>query len=322
MFKKIITLLTILFAFTCQTSSASPEKSLEWTGPEDLFEIVDQASLGSCQSFSFTAFMEFIIYHETGQKIKLSEKHLAYYLLNEMIDEFYNEENNGTYLSFPILPKLSHAEDSIIIDVINKYGLIPSEIYPYRNLSTQINVKLFNQIFENPTTSYSNQEYHYFLDKAFLSPPPTHSDITNFEFSKDRFHIYLNIRTSSETRNSNYHINSIAEAQETGIYYFKRAKDKGIDFSALPSDAILTKIIESLNKHIPVNMAGHEGNIARFSDGGGGGHMMLIVGYQEKEGKIFFKIRNSRGKGYGYNGYYYVDADTLLANLYWITTYE
>src|SRR5437867_1122950 len=53
-------------------------------------DIANQSPLGACQSFAMAAWLDYIFYFKTGKVITLSEKQLAYKLLQYMTDEFWD----------------------------------------------------------------------------------------------------------------------------------------------------------------------------------------------------------------------------------------
>jgi C1A family cysteine protease len=55
---------------------------------------------------------------------------------------------------------------------------------------------------------------------------------------------------------------------------------------------------------------------------GGGGHAMVIVGYQKSGDRLFFKLRNSWGTEIGQGGYNIVEDTVLLPNLLEVTVLE
>ncbi len=57
------------------------------------------------------------------------------------------------------------------------------------------------------------------------------------------------------------------------------------------------------------------GRIRTYTNGARFGHAVLLIGYRTLEGRLYFQLRNSWGRGWGDGGYGYIDAETAVDNL-------
>lgn len=318
-----------------------------WDGAGGFPAIVNQDPIGACQSFAMTAMLEYIFYHETGQVIDLSEKYTAYSLLRFMTDKYWNE-SDGKYDQYPTL---GSGTTPLMIASILKYGAIPSTDYPWGDLSnaaepsSHLDIALLGKVFAaKPDREYTRTELLAKLDEAFLSPPPAKFiynikrlnyaagkdeivtlknplAVTEFlEIGKDRFNLIFNNDYRS------FYFPKPAETVSAILDFLtQQAVQYEIPNERAASSVIFDRIIESLDRRMVVGLAmdvwlGDWGGT--LVNKGGGGHAMVIVGYQKRKDDVYFKVRNSWGTAIGIGGYNYVSSSILGPNLIWAQIYK
>lgn len=322
-----------------------------WDGSNGLPPIVNQNPLGSCQSFAMAAWLEYLFFYRTGQVIDLSEKALAYNLIRYMIDEFYDTETDS-YPKREILsgrPELGNGIAPYMIESLLISGVIPDSLYSFGQLSSgtgslNLDLPIYFDVFEKPVRDYTRAEYLEKLDDAFFAPPPTrfnfkfnlvdystgskkteviktpHEMIDFLEITREQFQILYN---------SDLQPFRPQWPPETVEHINKSFKNltaaKNFKTEIVGKKELLNALLESLNRRMVVMIAADVWTGSWTDDlifKGGGGHAMVIVGYQQKDGHTFFKIRNSWGPNAGIEGYNYVDWTTLAPNLLYVVIYS
>ena len=316
-----------------------------WDGAGNLPPIVRQSPFGACQSFSMAAMMEYLFFRETGKVLKLSEKQVAYNLLQLMIGEHWNKEKN----KYELKPSLGHGIAPYMIETLARNGLMPNADYPWGDFesadgSRSIDTSLFDRIFEKPEQDYLPAEYSRYLGEVFLSPPPKSIRYTYKEFNfqsgkeeeillrsplelsqaiswdKNKFTVFHN-----KEMNPTYHPQNPSELKETLHWFESEADHFSIKYETTTGNNIITAIMNSLNERMVVLIAADVW-FGSWKDklvyAGGGGHGLVIVGYQYRENELYFKLRNSWGKEIGIDGYNYIKASILLPNLFYAVVYK
>ncbi len=316
-----------------------------WDGSGAFPPIVRQSPFGACQTFSMTAMMEYLFYRETGKTLKLSEKQMAHSLLTLMIKDFWDPEKK----SYENKPGLGLGVAGPMIETVTRAGLLPNADYPWGEFesadgSRSIDVALFDKVFEKPEKDYTPEEYSRLLNEAFLSPPPaafryafkTLNFATGKEeelvvknpaelskvagFSKERFLVLHNA-----TPNLTYSPQKPEETKEMLKYFESQSTRYGIRNQSVPGEEIMKQIVSSLNNRMVVLIALDVWS-GSWTDklvyAGGGGHGVVITGYQLRDGELYFKIRNSWGPNMGLGGYNLVKAAHIVPNLYYAILFQ
>jgi hypothetical protein len=316
--------------------------------------IVNQNPLGACQSYAMTAWLEYLFFYKTGHVINLSEKYTAYHLLNFMIDEFWSEKDQTyptEYLDSSALtarPQLGSGIAPFMIEAYLRASIVPDSVYSFGNMvakdgAISMDMTAFNTYFESETI-YSRLDYLSALEEAFLSPPPKRFvyKLRQTDFSAGTEET-IEIKSPEELSalialdrqnvvtyyNKEYtsHINPLPpEATEEFVDYFMTISGHFNHRSIVADrETIKTAILGSLDKKMAVMFAGDVW-VGDWSKGvifqEGGGHAMVIVGYQKRDEKLYFKLRNSWGKEHGVKGYNYIEANALMADTIYIVTHE
>jgi len=320
----------------------------QWDGTPAFPPIVKQSPLGACQSFALTAFMEYAFYRRTGQVVDFSEKATSYALLRYMIDEFHDAATD----SYPDgifrgRPDLGSGVAMHMIDSLLKNGLWPNSVYSFGSLdategSINLDVPLYMQVFEKAEAALKREEYLTKIDEVFFSPPPARFvfKVPYLDFATGKPAVWeghtpaelLGLTKAVRESFTVYHNRDLdpffqpewkehkdvllnALAEET--------KKKGIKEEAVSAADLKQKIISSLEKRMVVMVAGSvwSGSWTEKDRvyNGGGGHAMVIVGYQQLGDKTIFKLRNSWGTEIGQGGYNLVEDRVLLPNLLEVT---
>ncbi|MEK6705181.1 MAG: C1 family peptidase [Bdellovibrionota bacterium] len=308
--------------------------------------VVSQKPIGACQSFEITAQMEYIFYFETGSVIKFSEKHTTYRLLKMMIDDFWDAEKKA----YSTKPALGQGIAPFVIDVVTSIGMMPEQNYPWGDFasdsgSRSIDLELFKNTFEAPARDYSPEEYRRLLDQVFLSAPPnvfyyilkmpnfatgstedvvlrSSKEINQYiGVSKDRFIIRYN-----KDRVPTFNKTAPEDVQNFLKWASTVSETKKIPYEVTGGEQIIASIKESLDRLMVVGIAADVWS-GSWTDkmvyAGGGGHAMVVVGYQTREdGKTYFKLRNSWGPKIGVDGYNLVEESVLLPNIYYTIEYK
>lgn len=315
-----------------------------WDGSSAFPPIVKQSPFGACQTFSMTAFLEYLFWRETGRTLKLSEKQMAHSLLALMIDTFYDKDKKA----WERKPSLGYGVAGPMIETVARAGLLPNADYPWGEYdgdgSRSIDVELFNRVFENEKAEYSQEDYRRLLDEAFLSPPPRAFRYAykgfNFRTGKEE---ELTLKTPSELaaaagfrkerflvlHNSSpeltYSPQKPEETREMLRYFQEQSERYGVRARAVPGAEILQAIVRSLENRMVVLIALDVWS-GSWTDklvyAGGGGHGVVVTGYQVRDGEVWLKIRNSWGTGMGVGGYNIVKAAHLVPNLYYAVIAE
>jgi hypothetical protein len=197
---------------------------------------------------------------------------------------------------------------------------------------------------DKPDREYDKTELLKLLDETFLSPPPAHfiynlrrlnyatgkdetvtlkTPLSIMEFlgiSKSRFNLVFN---------NDYKSPHFPKPPETIVaildFFTRQAAQYEVPYEKASSAAIFEKVVESLDRHMVVGLAmdvwvGDWGGT--LVQKGGGGHGMVIVGYQKREDDIYFKVRNSWGTGIGIGGYNYVSSKILGPDIMWVKIFK
>ena len=327
----------------------------QWDGSNGFPSIVVQSPMGACQSFAMTAWMEYVFYHRTGQVVDLSEKYTAYNLLRYFIDEFYDSAK-GEYVARGFgdgQPTLGSGVAMYMIDSFTKTGMIPNAVYPLGDMNAtsgaiQMDLPVYKAIFEESTTKLKRDEYLAKLDESFLGAPPAKFffkiPFTNFASgtaetkvvrTPEEISSYLALKREAFTVFHNKDMNPAYVPELRGDAgkqlteaLAKATKEKKIRELTVDQATLRTKILRSLDRRMVVMVAAFVW-MGDWADSlvskGGGGHAMVIVGYQLQKAddgteKLFFKLRNSWGTSIGAEGYNIVEDNVLLPNVLEITT--
>ena len=316
-------------------------------------DIVAQAPLGACQSFAMAAWLDYIFYFKTGHVIDLSEKQIAYELLAYMVDEFWDPVTKSypnTYKNKPGIaarPTLGSGIAPFMLASYFKTQAIPNGIYSFGNMTASegaihMDFEIFNDVFENEKM-YTRDEYLKALPEAFLFAPPQRFVYklagTDFKSGKEETLVLKSAKEIGEilgldASNVVTHYNAEHQgypkpifgpnSKEIAEYFQSISTDLGQKSLVATKKEIYDAIKKSLDRRMAVMVAssvwmGDWGDGVVFA--GGGGHAMVIVGYQEKDGTTYFKLRNSWGKDRLVKGYNFVDSDTLLTNALYIVSH-
>lgn len=306
--------------------------------------IVKQSPFGACQTFSMTAMMEYLFWRETGRTLKLSEKQMAHSLLSLMIDDLWNKETR----KYDKKPNLGLGVAGFMIETVARAGLLPNADYPWGDYEAEgtrsIDVALFNSVFENEKAEHSPEEYKRLLDEAFLSPPPRAFRYTykglNFQTGKEE---ELTIKTPAElARSAGFakerflvlHNSSMAptfgpmkpeDVMEALKFMAGISERFGVRNRTTTGDDISRQIVRALDNRMVVLIALDVWS-GSWTDklvyAGGGGHGVVVTGYQIRDGELWFKMRNSWGTGMGLGGYNIAKAAHVLPNLYYAIFFE
>lgn len=334
-------------------------ESLAIKPPADLTpgfpDIVNQAPLGACQSFAMAAWLEYIFYFKTGHVVDLSEKYLAYGLLEYMADEFWDSAK-GTYpteyLGKSILaakPYLGSGVAPFMLASYFKSQAIPDAIYSFGQMSSSegaigLDLDTYNKFFEQDSALYKRDEYLSALPLAFLSTPPSRfvyklSDSNFSDGSKETITlrapkdfsdlISLDAKNVVTYYNLDYQGFQMpdfgGDVKDVMSYFNSISSHLGQRSQTVAKSEIMAAIKRSLDHRMAVMIAANVW-IGDWLGGvvfrGGGGHAMVVVGYQERNGQTFFKLRNSWGKDRLVQGYNYVESTTLLLNTLYIVIHE
>lgn len=320
----------------------------QWDGAHAFPGIVNQAPLGACQSFALTALMEYAFYRRTGQVVDFSEKATSYALLRYMIDEFHDSATGGYPEGiFSGRPALGSGVAAYMIESLTRTGLWPNSVYSFGALDAKdgpvnLDVPLYMSVFEEAKSTLKREEYLQKLDEVFFSAPPS-----RFVFKVP----YLDFATGKpatwEGHNPAELLGLTKAGKESFTVYHNRDLDpffqldwakyraeinsglteltrkKGIPEETLGAAELKQKIMASLEKRMVVMAsAAVWGGSWKEKDrvyNGGGGHAMVIVGYQKIGERVFFKLRNSWGTEIGHGGYNLVEDNVLLPNLLEVT---
>ena len=125
--------------------------------------------------------------------------------------------------------------------------------------------------------------------------------------------------------NPTYHPQNPSEVKEILHWFESEADHFGIRYETTTVDKIIPTIMNSLNERMVVLVAADVW-FGSWKDqlvyAGGGGHGLVIVGYQYRDNELYFKLRNSWGKEIGIDGYNYIKASILLPNLFYAVVYK
>ncbi|MGZ3713432.1 MAG: C1 family peptidase [Bdellovibrionota bacterium] len=318
-----------------------------WDGSGAFPPIVVQKPFGACQTFSMTAMMEYLFYRQTGKTLKLSEKQLAYNLLKLMTGQHWDKEKNQ--YENEMTPQLGHGIAPLVIETVAQNGLMPNADYPWgdfsaANGSRSIDAELFERIFDVPEKAYTQEEYTRYLDEAFLSTPPkfiryvykqmdfssgkeeeiivkTPLELAKIAgFDKAKFKVLHNAEMDPMFQPMT------PETKKQVLEWFEsEAQGLGVNYETTTKDKIISAVMASLNSRMVVLLA-TDVWVSSWKDklvySGGGGHGVVIVGYQYRNGDLYFKLRNSWGTDAGIDGYNYVKASVLMPNLLYVILYD
>lgn len=321
----------------------------QWDSTPAFPPIVKQAPLGACQSFALTAFMEYAFYRRTGQVVDFSEKATSYALLRYMIDEFYDAETNSYPEGiFRGRPDLGSGVGMHMIDSLLRTGLWPNNVYSFGSLeategAVNLDVPLYMSVFEKAEKTLTREEYLTKIDEVFFAPPPSRFvfKVPYLDFATGKPAVWeghtpaemLALTQVTKESFTLYHNKDMAPffqpdwAEHKDVIVSalaEGARKKGIKEETLSTAELKAKIIESLEKRMVVMVASSVW-VGSWIDkdrvyNGGGGHAMVIVGYQNVGDKTIFKLRNSWGTEIGQSGYNLVEDSVLLPNLLEVTT--
>ncbi len=318
-------------------------------------EVPNQKPLGACQSFAMAAWLEYIFYYKSGHIVDLSEKHLAYNLLKFMTDEFWDAES-GTYPEkylgksyLDARPTLGSGVAPFMLESYFQSAAIPDGVYSFGDMVAEeglqnLDLETYEKYFDNNNELYSKDVYADALNEAFLLEPPTafiyKIKRTNFSTGEEEtvkvrsateVSVYLGLTRDNVITyyNKDYKGYQQPLSEEVVIDLMKYFDEISQHFNQVSNvssgNEIETAIIESLDKRMAVMIASNVW-MGGWDDGTvfnkGGGHAMVVVGYQKRDGKTYFKLRNSWGKNRLVHGYNYIDSDTLIANTLYIVTHQ
>ncbi len=322
---------------------------------DDFLPIQNQAPLGACQSFAMAAWLEYIYFFKNGHALDLSEKHLAYSLLDFMVDDFWDPVTKTYKLSyldeegFISTPQLGSGVAPFLIESYLKFSAIPDGAYSFGNMSAgegtlNLDIPLYEKYFENSKASYGPRTYRKKLTESFLGQPPKRFiyNVKRTDFSSGKEES-IQINSASEIAqaiglsrdnvktyyNRDYvgYQSPISREDTKGLMrYFNKISNHFDQLNVVTSGEVIEhEIIKSLDRRMAVMVASNvwcggwtDGVVYGF----GGGHAMVIVGYQERDGQLYFKLRNSWGSDKLVEGYNYVKAETLRENILYIVTHE
>jgi hypothetical protein len=323
----------------------------QWDGASAFPPIVKQSPLGACQSFALTAFMEYAFYRRTGQVVDFSEKATSYALLRYMIDEFHDPATD----SYPDglfrgRPELGSGVGVYMIESLLQSGLWPNNVYSFGSLdaaegAVNLDIPLYMQVFEEAKTALKKEEYLTKIDEVFFAPPPARFvfKVPYLDFATGKAAVWeghtpaemlalAQVKKESFAVYHNQDLNAFFQPQWNehkdiivkGLAEATRAK--GIKEETLSTADLKQKIISSLERRMVVMVASSVW-IGSWKDKdrvyqAGGGHAMVIVGYQKLGDRLFFKLRNSWGTEIGQEGYNIVEDTVLLPNLLEVTVLE
>jgi hypothetical protein len=318
--------------------------------------IADQGELGGCQSFAMAAWLDYLFYFKTGHVIDISEKQLAYKLLSFMIDEFWDPNSQSyppTYLGKSLLearPYLGSGIAPLMLAAYFRGYAIPDGLYSFGNLRstdgfTGVDFDTFNKFFGDSASTLKRDDYLAELPVAFLSAPPERFiyNLRGVDFSNGNPE-NLTLKTPKDIADlvgvdpsnvvSYYNLDfqgyqrpmNKMDVSELMNYLVTVSQHLGQRGQTLGGSQLLTTIKQSLDQRMAVMIAANVW-IGDWGSGRpmttGGGHAMVIVGYQERsDGYIYFKLRNSWGADRLVQGYDYVRSDILIANTLYIVTHQ
>lgn len=318
-------------------------------------EVPNQRPLGACQSFAMAAWLEYIFYYKSGHIVDLSEKQLAYNLLEFMTHEFWDSERENypeKYLDkdfIAVRPTLGSGIAPLMLESFFRTATIPDGVYSFGEMTAEeglsnLDLDVYEKFFGEESETYSKQVYTEKLPEAFILQPPNsfiykikRTDFSTGEEetvkvrSAKEIGDYLGLSKENVTTYYNGDYLGYQQPLPSNVSielmeYFDSISQHFDHVSEVASGQKIEAVIkDSLDKRMAVMIASNVW-MGGWEDGTifnrGGGHAMVIVGYQERDGVTYFKLRNSWGKDRLIRGYNYVKAKTLIDNTLYIVTHE
>lgn len=300
---------------------------------------LSQGNTGTCWSFSTTSFFESEVYRLNKRKVKLSENYTVYWEYVEKARRFVRERGNSNFAE--------GSEANAVKRMWKEYGIVPSEVYTTKMPGQKFHdhSKLFNEM-----NSYlkSVQERHAWNEEEVLSTiksilnyyfgvPPTKFTYEEKEYTPKEFLakvVNLNLDDYVEIislMQEPYHTKIIYDVPDNwwrdNNYYnvpldeymslIKNAIRKGFTM-AIGGDVSEAGIDSHFKAamvptfDIPSEYIDENARQFRFSNGTtGDDHGIHLIGYQNKDGKDWFLIKDSGSGSFnvGDRGYYFYTED-------------
>ncbi|MCX6152340.1 MAG: peptidase C1 [Ignavibacteriales bacterium] len=300
-------------------------------------EPLNQGMTGTCWCFSTTSFFESEIFRLTNRKIKLSEMYTVYWEYVEKAKRFIAERGNSNFAE--------GSEGNAVKRIWEKYGVVPEEVYNGKQPGqkhhdhSKMYAEMNNYLQSTKKNNCWNEDEAIATIKSIMNhylgePPLTISvsgtKMTPLEYFKNvvklKMDDYVDLMSLMEIpyykqgmynvednwwKDSSYYNVPLDE----WMIYLKSAIKNGFtmaiggDVSEPGYDShVEVGIIPSFD--IPSDYIDENARQFRFSNGTtGDDHGIHIVGYTEKNGKLWLIIKDSgagaqNGKNVGYNFYH------------------
>lgn len=285
---------------------------------------VCQGNTGTCWCFSTISFFESEIFRQSGKKVKLSEMYVVYWEYVERAIDFVRTRGK-TYID-------EGSEASAVLRIFDKYGEVPFSVYPgkpsyrkyysHREMVREIKDFLY-QVKEN---NIWNEEYVVKVVKSLLNAemgePPTSFIFEGKEYSPKSFlKDYMQVKPAAYFRFMSTISAPFYEKSEL-IENDNWWHDK--EYYNVPPDTFIKLINKALKKNYSVCLCGdvsesgyyhneqkvavvpifdiHANLINEFSremrmqnKSTTDDHCVHVVGYNLKNGKYWYLIKDSNG---------------------------
>ncbi len=300
---------------------------------------ISQGNSGMCWCFCSTSFYESEIYRTTGRKIKLSELHTVYWEYVEKVRRFVQKRGNSL---------VAQGSMGNHIPIIwEKYGVVPTEAYTGKEDDAPFHDH--SEMFKEIKSYLKHVKENYLWDeevvlsniKAILNnhigEPPTEITVNGKTMTpvqyfkkviKINFDDYVDVLSLLEKPYGEYVVYPVPDNWWKSKHYYNVPLDK---FMAVLKNAVRNDLTVSIGGDvseaglfsykevamvptfdIPSEYIDENARQFRFSNKSTtDDHGIHIVGYQEKDGKDWYLIKDSgSGARNGENeGYYFYHED-------------
>lgn len=300
---------------------------------------VSQGRTGTCWSFASTSFIESEVYRNTGQKVKLSEMFIVYCEYIERAKYFVTHRGDMYFGE--------GSEANAVIKNIRYYGALPVSAYSgklkgqrfhdHESMEKEIKVYLDQVKLQNAWYEKTVVETVKNILNHYLGEPPqkiriNETEYTPLEYAEKILKVnpldfYSFMSTKSQTYNQkgelkepdnwwhckNYYnihledfLSTLKQALEQGYTVSicgdvsEPGYDKFAKVGIIPSFDIPLEYIDEDSREYRLN------NQVTFDD-----HCLHVVGYQIKDGKYWFMLKDSGSGGFDADpkGYRFISED-------------
>ena len=317
----------VVYLFVAITVFAQP-KDLKKIAEIPTTPVKNQYHAGTCWDFATLSFIETETLRKTGKTLDLSENYIAYWAYVEKAQMYILKQGHHQF------SQGGQAHDAL--NVISKYGIVTEDAYPYLKNHSELfdSLKTFlDTIISKETVEDWKQKYEQILD-TFMGTPPKQFDYEGKNYRPQQFAkevVQFNpddyVELCSFTAHPYYKpfILEVADNWAMKEYYnlpldellkvmnyalqngYSVAWDGDVsekEFNPTTGIAdIVVKVKSPEVKHEEMFM-----NLKTTDD-----HLMHITGlYKDKDGRYFYKTKNSWGLYGPYNGYMYMSEGYIM----------